>query len=213
MTEANFVSIWEGVFDFLLHGSDITVLSGEAVSNCTKRLRRIIKSTAKEDPDFGRKVDLLFYVDRLELGNVEVKHQKTSNMDVKLQHLKNIRINRAIMEGQHQICGTRSAIEFMDVKGWDASLFALYPFGDIYVSKHVNTISLPTTEAGMMTFLSDDDKTRSLDYLTAYVDHLNESTESLRKKSDRLAHERRHASLNSLWVGDSSSVVSVQSGG
>ncbi|KAG0199310.1 hypothetical protein BGX31_004349 [Mortierella sp. GBA43] len=91
--------------------------NGEAVSNCTKRLRRIIKSTAKEDPDFGRKVDLLFYVDRLELSNVEFKHQKTSNMDVKLQHLKNIRINRAIMEGQHQICGTRSAIVFMDVKG------------------------------------------------------------------------------------------------
>ncbi|KAG0197020.1 hypothetical protein BGX31_005040, partial [Mortierella sp. GBA43] len=89
---------------------------GEAVSDSTKRLRRIIKSTAKEEPEYGRKVDLLFYVDRLELSNLEFKHQKTSNMEVKLQHLKNIRINRAIMEGQHQMCGTRSAIVFMDVK-------------------------------------------------------------------------------------------------
>jgi hypothetical protein len=155
-------------------------------------------STAKEEQDFGRKVDLLFYIDDIELANVEFKVQKTTPMEIKIQHLKNIRINRAIMEGQLKTCDARTSILYMDIQGtqltttrprlltalsdlhvldfshsmrhtvgWNGSLFALYGYDDIFVSKLICTISLPVSEAGMETFLSNEDP--SLDYLLYFT--------------------------------------------
>ncbi|KAF9923318.1 hypothetical protein BGZ65_008955 [Modicella reniformis] len=59
--------------------------------------------------------------------------------------------------------GTRTTILFMDFQGWAGNLYALYQYEDIFVSKLLYTIQLPTTHGLFFNFLED----KALDWLFA----------------------------------------------
>jgi len=54
----------------------------------------------------------------LELANLEFKVGEAKDLDIKIQNRKNVRLNRAIMEAQHEACGgNKSSILFLDFQG------------------------------------------------------------------------------------------------
>ncbi|KAG0355035.1 hypothetical protein BGZ54_001327 [Gamsiella multidivaricata] len=102
---------------------------GECVSDSSKK----IKSTLDEEFDgfekFGRKIDLTFYSGEYKLANCELKLPDAPEIDIKIQNRK-----------KH-------------TTGWNGSMFALFPYGDIYVSKYIQSVELPRTKAGLRGFL------------------------------------------------------------
>lgn len=129
---------------------------------------------------FGRKVDLIFHAHGQELVNLEFKVAEASQLDIEIQNRKNVRLNRAIMESQHEACEVKSTVLFLDFQGnyrkrkvllnahvflyklfcitigWHGSLFALYPFEDIFVSKYLGSVELPRSQSGLKRFLQGD---------------------------------------------------------
>ncbi|KAF9099641.1 hypothetical protein BGX27_000548 [Mortierella sp. AM989] len=115
---------------------------------------------------FERKVDLTFYSGKYELSNRGFKIPDAPEMDVKLQNRKNIHLNRAIMESHRESSGLKMEILYFDYQGRNGSMFALFLYQDIFVSKYIQSVELPTTMAGLKRFLRGD----ALKLLFNYVD-------------------------------------------
>ncbi|KAG0244116.1 hypothetical protein BGX31_009768 [Mortierella sp. GBA43] len=81
---------------------------GEGMSEATKALKK---------DEGGRKVDLLFFRRNIELGNIEFKCANPRPSEIRRQHSKNIRINRAIMESHFNAYDQRYEMMFMDIQG------------------------------------------------------------------------------------------------
>ncbi|KAF9086045.1 hypothetical protein BGX29_001645, partial [Mortierella sp. GBA35] len=151
--KADVVSEWKAVFSLLLMDTEIYMKSGECVSEATKSVKAKLDGEFNDFGAFGRKVDLLFHMDGQELANIEFKLEEATRTTVQVQHLKNIRLNRAIMESHATASGVRPPIVFMEIQGWIGSLFALYPFEDVFVCKYLETIELPRSASGLKRFL------------------------------------------------------------
>ncbi|KAI8602429.1 hypothetical protein EDD21DRAFT_75566 [Dissophora ornata] len=156
------------------------------------------KSVLDEEFDefgkFGRKVDLTFYSGEYELANCEFKLPGASDLDVKIQNRKNIRLNRAIMESHLEASGLKLNILYFDYQGWNGSMFALFPYGDIYVSKYIESVELPRTKAGLRRFLRGE----TLELLFKFVYHLRQMAERLREEAEEkieLNARRKHQHL------------------
>ncbi|KAF9578377.1 hypothetical protein BGW38_005854, partial [Lunasporangiospora selenospora] len=130
--------------------------SGECVPESTKAVKAVLDEEYDEVGTFGRKVDLLFHAHGQELANLEFKIAEATQSEIEIQHRKNIRLNRAIMESQHKASGLKSALLFLDFQGWHGGLFALYPFEDVFVSKYLGSVELPRSERGLKRFLQGD---------------------------------------------------------
>lgn len=72
--------------------------SGECNSSSSKDVRLELNDLLRGTGKHGRKVDLMFHRQNLELSNLEFKTIATSDMEMKSQLSKNIRLNRAVME-------------------------------------------------------------------------------------------------------------------
>ncbi|KAF9091263.1 hypothetical protein BGX23_005360, partial [Mortierella sp. AD031] len=151
--KADVVSEWKAVFSLLLMDTEIYMKSGECVSEATKSVKAKLDGEFNDFGAFGRKVDLLFHMDGQELVNIEFKLEEATQTAVQVQHLKNIRLNRAIMESHATASGARPPIVVMEIQGWIGSLFALYPFEDVFVCKYLETIELPRSASGLKRFL------------------------------------------------------------
>ncbi|KAG0340410.1 hypothetical protein BG004_006418 [Podila humilis] len=174
---------WESMLDVLEH-------VGECVSDATKDFKAILDEEYEEFGTFGRKVDLIFHANGQELANLEFKVAEAAEMDIEIQNRKNIRLNRAIMESQSANCDVKSTILFLDFQGWHGSLFALYPFEDIFVSKYLASVELPRSTSGLKRFLQSD----TLELLYTFADHLVAVSDKLRvgqeEKQDLLLRKR-----------------------
>ncbi|KAF9995393.1 hypothetical protein BGZ79_010917 [Entomortierella chlamydospora] len=152
-SEADVVDEWKTVFNYLLKGSNIY-------------MRSILDEEFDEFGRFGRKIDLTFYSDEYELANCEFKLPDAPVMDIKIQNRKNIRLNRGIMESHLEASGLKLNVLFFDYQGWNGSMFALFSYGDIYVSKYIESVELPRTKAGLRRFLRGE----TLELLLKFVD-------------------------------------------
>ncbi|KAF9960952.1 hypothetical protein BGZ65_011468 [Modicella reniformis] len=97
-SEGDIVHHWKDVFAQLLDGTEIFMQSGERVSKSSKAAKLIMDEEFKDSGKYGRKVDLLFHVGDQELSNFEFKVGGVSPNANEVQRLKNVRLNRAIME-------------------------------------------------------------------------------------------------------------------
>ncbi|KAI8363334.1 hypothetical protein B0O80DRAFT_11415 [Mortierella sp. GBAus27b] len=158
MKEGCYVQAWGNIFSTLLSGSDIKTMSGEGMSEATKALKK---------DEGGRKVDLLFFRRNIELGNIEFKCANPRPSEIRRQHSKNIRINRAIMESHFNAYDQRYEMMFMDIQGWVGNVFALYPYkndeedgkvkkDDVSVCKHLHSLVLPRSQMSLREFLADE---------------------------------------------------------
>ncbi|KAF9957653.1 hypothetical protein BGZ72_001567 [Mortierella alpina] len=193
-SEADVVAEWKSVFHILLMNSQVYMRSGECVSTCSKDVKAMLDEEYDEFGAFGRKVDLIFRANGLELANLEFKVAEATDTDIDIQHRKNIRLNRAIMEGQQDACGIKSTLLFLDFQGWHGSLFALYPFEDVFVCKYLGPVALPRTKSGLQKFL----KGGTLETLFTFTEHLVKAAELLqesREEKDDLASRKRHMAI------------------
>ncbi|KAF9968593.1 hypothetical protein BGZ73_009219, partial [Actinomortierella ambigua] len=156
-SEADVVAEWKAVLYLLLIDSEVFMRSGECVPESTKAIKAVLDEEYDEFGTFGRKVDLLFFhAHGQELANLEFKVAEATQSEIEIQHCKNIRLNRAIMESQCKASGVKSTLLFLDFQGWHGSMFALYPFEDIFVSKYLGSVELPRSEGGLKRFLQGD---------------------------------------------------------
>ncbi|KAF9391939.1 hypothetical protein BGX21_011121 [Mortierella sp. AD011] len=117
VSEGDVVAEWKTVFNILLGGSNVFMKCGECVSESSKSVKAILDEEFDDFGKFGRKVDLIFCADGLELANCEFKIADATDMDVKIQNRKNIRLNRAIMESHKSTCGARMNMLYFEVQG------------------------------------------------------------------------------------------------
>ncbi|KAF9935327.1 hypothetical protein BGZ65_003412, partial [Modicella reniformis] len=94
-SEADIVAQWATVFRHLLAGTDIHVQTGERVSLASKAIKEHLTEVHGNVGFRGRKVDLTFLLDKIELANFEFKIDGLGSLIYQVQHLKNIRLNRA----------------------------------------------------------------------------------------------------------------------
>ncbi|KAK3806734.1 MAG: hypothetical protein J3Q66DRAFT_445300 [Benniella sp.] len=109
-SEDDIVCEWKDLFcPFVTMSEHIRAQSGECVCKASQRVRSKLdgelgdsekQDSGKHDSGkHGRKVDLIFSGGTYELSNFEFKVDKSNTCkECILQHLKNIRLNRAIME-------------------------------------------------------------------------------------------------------------------
>lgn len=170
-SEADHVQEWKGVFNDILKGSTVYMRSGECISEASKAIRMVNRGQ-KTPRNFGRKVDLNFYdiVANDELAIFEFKDAWVNRDREQLleQLSKSIRLNRSIMEYSHYSKrGIRPTILFMTFKG---DVYALYQFGDIFVSKLVKQVILPHDQGSLEKFLTEKDE--ALGIILGVEDHL-----------------------------------------
>ncbi|KAF9962503.1 hypothetical protein BGZ65_009046 [Modicella reniformis] len=139
-SEAEIVRTWIAVFESLAPRGTVISRSEECVS----------VSLEEEHTDF----DLMFFSadGGQELSSFKV-NRGLSKGAYRLQYLKNVRLNRAIMENQYKTSGIRPAIPFMCFNGWECTLSVLYQYKGIFVSKELHNICLPTTKEGLAKLL------------------------------------------------------------
>ncbi|KAF9957986.1 hypothetical protein BGZ70_009354 [Mortierella alpina] len=194
-SEADVVAEWKAVINMLLRDSSIYMRSGECVSKSSKDIKALLDAEYDDFGSFGRKVDLTMHAHGLELANLEFKVGEAKDLDIKIQNRKNIRLNRAIMEAQHEACGgIKSPILFFDFQGWHGSLFALYAYEDIFVSKYLGPVALPRSRNGLKIFLQGE----TLQTLFMFTDHLVAMAEALqesREEREDLASKKRHMAI------------------
>ncbi|KAF9431489.1 hypothetical protein BGZ76_000240 [Entomortierella beljakovae] len=116
-SEGDVVAEWKTVFNILLGDSNVFIKCKECVSESSKSVKAILDEEFDNVRKFGRKDDLIFYADGLKLANCEFKIADATDMNIKIQNRKNIRLNRAIMEGHKSTCGTRMNMLYFDVQG------------------------------------------------------------------------------------------------
>ncbi|KAG0247935.1 hypothetical protein BG011_000706 [Mortierella polycephala] len=116
-SEADVVAEWKAVLYPLLMDSEVFMRSGECVSESTKAVKALLDEEYNDFGTFGRKVDLLFHAHGQELANLEFKVAEATQLDIETQHLKNIRLNRAIMESQYEASVVKSTVLFLDFQG------------------------------------------------------------------------------------------------
>ncbi|KAF9087333.1 hypothetical protein BGX27_002956, partial [Mortierella sp. AM989] len=176
-SEGDVVAEWKSIFNILLGATDVYMKSGECISESSKEVKAILDEEFDDFGRFGRKVDLSFLAYGQELANCEFKTGNTSDLDIELQNRKNIRLNRAIMESHKSSCDVRLDMLYMDIQGWNGSLFSLYRYEDIFVSKYLKTVNLPSSKSGMKKFLSGDD----LEVILTFLVHLEKMGHSLKE--------------------------------
>ncbi|KAI8350246.1 hypothetical protein B0O80DRAFT_531353 [Mortierella sp. GBAus27b] len=89
----------------------------------SQAVKETLKGLIGEMSTFGWRTDLqLEYEGR----NLEFKIDGLSSKQYRKEYLRNIIINRAIMEDNHSTCGARPAIYFMCITGWVGVVFGLH---------------------------------------------------------------------------------------
>ncbi|KAF9904175.1 hypothetical protein EC991_002969 [Linnemannia zychae] len=148
----------------------VTIHSGEKVLEASKIMRNQQAVEYGDLSDSGRKVDLIFSYDKVELSNVEFKRQDISPKNITVQCRKNIRLGRCIQE-LHKSYGIKDPVVMMaDVAGYVGFFYLVKPLKGISVAgKTTRSMAiLPNTAGAMEVFL----KGTSLAMIWNYLDFL-----------------------------------------
>ncbi|CAO3685412.1 unnamed protein product [Rhizopus stolonifer] len=144
-TEASFSSSFELLLTILFQGQDISIESGETVSEAT--LRAVAANNCSTF-DFGRRIDVLVhnfcYGIRNEYCCIEFKRQDATIGILTHQQSKSIRINDAILNDL--IAKTNADdiyLVYMEFWGVDGYITSLKRFEDVNLVDQISPIHLP----------------------------------------------------------------------
>ncbi|KAF9163284.1 hypothetical protein DFQ26_002740 [Actinomortierella ambigua] len=148
----------------------ILILIGERVLESSKIVRQQQSAEFGDVSDSGRKLDMLFTYNGLDISNVEFEKPKTTEQELAIQHRKNIRLARCIQEHHAKLGIEEPSILMADVAGFVGVIYQVKPLKGITVAgETVHTpVSLPRTRATLMAFLED----ASLAIMWNYIAHL-----------------------------------------
>jgi hypothetical protein len=91
--------------------------SGECVSRSSGDIKAMLDKNVTGFGAHGRKTDLLFVGGKHELCSCEFKAQSAGSTKFQTQRLKNIRLNRAIVESNFKVLERRRQVIYMDFSG------------------------------------------------------------------------------------------------
>ncbi|KAI8360489.1 hypothetical protein B0O80DRAFT_494656 [Mortierella sp. GBAus27b] len=153
-SEADSTYEWKSFLrPFLGKSGNIRSRSGECVSKSSSTIQVELEDTVTGFGTQGRKADLLFVGGKHELSNFEFKSESAGSTKFRTQRLKNIRLNRAIVEGHYKIRGSRGHLFFMDFSVWKGVMNVLYTCKKAYRS--ANTLQMTTTD-DLLKFLESE---------------------------------------------------------
>ncbi|KAG2201000.1 hypothetical protein INT47_006544 [Mucor saturninus] len=137
----------------ILDNTMLDILDGERVSKASKTVAKNLEKTYNSDiplyNGFGRRIDLILATKDIELSTSEWKKKKTTADKCLRQQAKNIRINKAILRYflDLPICETDKSKVMtvgMDWTGNMGYMFAVKPLDDIFVTRTLYTLTIPT---------------------------------------------------------------------
>ncbi|KAF9327588.1 hypothetical protein BG006_009120 [Podila minutissima] len=98
LAEADYVQLWKTLFSIFLSQSSVYSRAGERILSSSRQVLEMLDEEIADISTTGRKADLTFKSKDLELANFEFKSHDKPETCLQLQHRKNLRLNRAIME-------------------------------------------------------------------------------------------------------------------
>ncbi|KAF9924233.1 hypothetical protein FBU30_005765 [Linnemannia zychae] len=134
------------------------IVIGEKVMESSKIMRQQQSIEFGDASENGRKVDILFMFDGVEVSNIEFKKPGTSESDMAIQNRKNIRLARCIQQA-HIALGVKDPFILMaDVSGFVGLIYQVKPLKEFAIAGETAhaTVSLPQTRATLMAFLEDN---------------------------------------------------------
>ncbi|KAF9578242.1 hypothetical protein BGW38_006065, partial [Lunasporangiospora selenospora] len=174
-SESDCLHVWLSVFSVMV--DKLTIHTGEKVLESSKIMRQQQSAEYGDVSESGRKVDMLFMFDGVEVSNVEFKRPGTTEQDLAIQNRKNVRLARCIQEAHAALGVTDPSVLMADVAGFVGTIYQVKPLNEIAVAGETadTTVSLPRTRATLMAFLGD----HSLAMMWNYVSRLEVQGQSV----------------------------------
>ncbi|CAO3566524.1 unnamed protein product [Mortierella alpina] len=152
-SERDCLLIWTQVFGIM--AAKESILSGEGMLESSKLLRKQQAVEFGDLCDAGRKVDLAFAFEDIEVSNIEFKRPDLPNKSITIDSRKNIRLGRCIQE-MHKDFGVQDPSVIMgDVFGFVGIFYQLAKMDEIWIAGKMvqSTVQIPTTPGSMESFL------------------------------------------------------------
>lgn len=166
-TEALFSSNFEMLLTILFQGHNISIESGETVSDSTSRAAA---ANDKSTSDFGRKIDVLVhnscYGIRNEYCCIEFKRQDAKAKLLTYQQSKAIRINGAILTDLIGKAKDNIYLIYMDFWGNDGYIAGMKFFENVHLVDQISSIHLPVNLIELEDFRS------TVKYLYQWREHI-----------------------------------------
>ncbi|KAF8926598.1 hypothetical protein BGZ47_002645, partial [Haplosporangium gracile] len=187
-SESDCLHVWMSVFSVMV--DQLTIHSGEKILESLKIIRQQQSSEFGEVSEGGRKVDMLFMFNEVEISNVEFKRPGATERELAIQNRKNIRLARCIQEA-HAVLGIADPSVLMtDIVGFVGVIYQVKSLRDIAIAGETAyaTVCLPQTRATLMAFLEGN----SLAMMWNFILHLEAQGQSVSDTKDlhKLALEK-----------------------
>ncbi|KAF9991723.1 hypothetical protein BGZ79_004080 [Entomortierella chlamydospora] len=182
--EADTLHIWLKIFEKLLPAR-LRMKTGESVLTCSK------PGMQQRDEDMmGRKVDLKFLFDGIEVAVIEFKSASQAKGAVAKQSRKSLRLGKNILQGLEALGVEDTYVVCGDVAGFMGSFTKIMCFEDIYVAGKITDtiVTLPTTKHTLLKFLEGKPVSVLLNFLN-YLDDLGSRAIDAREAAVVLADE------------------------
>lgn len=162
------------ILDEVLNGSRLQIFDGETTCKASKSVAKIHKkvfgSSIPLNRGFGRRIDLILSAQNEELSTSEWKRLKVSSRKSLTQQAKNIRMNKAILSYLLSLPIDDKVMDHIFTVGMDFTgpmgyMFAVKRIEDVYVSRHLCTLVIPTYLDELPAFID------TLDRLYAWRHH------------------------------------------
>ncbi|KAF9945046.1 hypothetical protein BGZ70_004094 [Mortierella alpina] len=180
-SEADCLQLWVSVLSVIV--DKLTMHTGEKVLEASKIMRQRQTAEFNDVSDSGRKVDLLFMFEGVEISNMEFKKPSATEKDLALQTRKNIRLARCLQEAHASLGVEKPSILMADIAGFVGITYQVQPMGDILVAGEAASgmMHLPRTKGGLEAFLEGS----SLALLWNYVERLEAQGRALSHAKER----------------------------
>ncbi|KAF9396007.1 hypothetical protein BGX21_009708 [Mortierella sp. AD011] len=182
--EADTLHIWLKIFEKLLPAR-LRMKTGESVLTCSKPGMQ-----QKDEDIMGRKVDLKFLFDGIEVAVIEFKSASQAKGAVAKQSRKSLRLGKNILQSLEALGVEDAYVVCGDVAGFMGSFTKVMCFEDIYVAGKITDtiVTLPTTKHTLLKFLEGKPVSVLLNFLN-YLDDLGSRAIDAREAAAVLADE------------------------
>ncbi|KAG0183705.1 hypothetical protein DFQ28_001191 [Apophysomyces sp. BC1034] len=162
------------ILDEVLNGSRLQIFDGETTCKASKSIakmhERVFGSNIPLNKGFGRRIDLILSAQNEELSTSEWKRLKVSPRKSLIQQAKNIRMNKAILSYLLSLPIDDNLMDNVYTVGMDFTgpmgyMFAVKRIEDVYVSRRLSTLVIPTYLDELPSFID------TLDRLYAWRQH------------------------------------------
>ncbi|KAG0219812.1 hypothetical protein BGX33_000657 [Mortierella sp. NVP41] len=166
LTEADSVHTWLKIFEKLLP-ERLKMKTGETVLSCTK------PGQEQKDEDMnGRKVDLKFLFEGIEVAVIEFKSPSQTKGAVAKQSRKSLRLGKSVLQHLDELGVEDASVICGDVSGLMGSFTKIMRFDDIFVAGKITetVVTLPKTKQALVKFLDG----RSISVLLNFAEYIDD---------------------------------------